>query len=229
MSNSTEDDAASRDLDYVALHELLTAERMGSYFAESKGDLDGAFQLYEWNMAVSAAVMHLTGMVEVVVRNALDKQLQVWAIAQRGRSWLDLAPLDGRGKADIVKAHERATGFGRFPEVHGKVVAELSLGFWRFLVAKRYLTSLWLPVLAAAFPAGPADLGERRRAVEDRLKRLMEVRNRAAHHEPIHRRDLAADVLAAVEIASWVHPAARSWVSSRSYVAALIATRPQFA
>lgn len=39
-------------------------------------DVEAAFALYEWNMTASAAVMHTTGMVEVVVRNATDRALQ---------------------------------------------------------------------------------------------------------------------------------------------------------
>lgn len=62
--------------DYRALSQLLTAERLGSYLHWSGGDLGVAFALYEWNMSASAAVMHTTGMVEVVVRNAMDRALQ---------------------------------------------------------------------------------------------------------------------------------------------------------
>jgi hypothetical protein len=35
------------------------------------------------------------------------------------------------------------------------VVAELSLGFWRYLSVKRHEKHLWVPYLHHAFPAGP--------------------------------------------------------------------------
>lgn len=214
--------------DYTKLRDLLTAERLGSYFEEAHGDLEGAFSLYEWNMAASAEVTKTTGMVEVVVRNAIDGQLRLWDAARGHASWLDAAPLDFRGRSDVAKARERATRFGRVPEVHGKVVAELSLGFWRYLVASRYLTSLWVPALHRAFPHGPADLGARRRSVENHLKDLMLVRNRAAHHEPIHRRNLLADLAASVEVAGWVSADAGAWVIARSSLAVVVANKPSF-
>jgi len=214
--------------DYTKLRELLTTERLGSYFEEAHGDLGGAFSLYEWNLVASAEVMKTTGMVEVVVRNALDEQLRAWAVVRGGTTWLETAVLDARGRADVLKARDRATRFGRLPEVHSKVVAELSLGFWRYLVASRYLTSLWVPGLHRAFPNGPADLGVRRRSVERHLKDLMLVRNRAAHHEPIHRRDLLADLAAAAEVAGWVSPDAGSWVAGVSLISATVAAKPNF-
>jgi hypothetical protein len=115
----------------------------------------------------------------------------------------------------VIKARERATRRGRDPAIHGKVVAELSFGFWRYLVASRYLTALWIPGARAAFPNGPADLRMRRAQLERRLHNLMLVRNRAAHHEPIHRRDLARDFRDAVTVAGWVHPQAAVWLRAR--------------
>lgn len=214
------------DRDYEALARLLSAERLGSYLRWSGGDLPDAFALYEWNMTASAAVMHTTGMVEVVVRNAMDRALVEMGNAKGWQSWFDRAPLDQRGRVDIQKARERATRFGAQPEVHGKVVAELSLGFWRYLAASRYLTALWTPALYGAFPEGPTDKRQQQRQVDRHLKNLLLVRNRAAHHEPIHRRDLGQDLRASIEIASWVSPEAGRWVADLSTIAEVVASRP---
>lgn len=211
--------------DYEALRQLLTAERLGSYAAASGGGLRETFRLYEWNMRASAAVMTTTAMVEVVVRNALDEQLTAWAAGRSAGPWFDSAPLDSQALRDITKARERATRRGRDHELHGKVVAELTLGFWRFLTASRYLTSLWVPALHKAFPHGPADLRRRRQGVEQRLQQLAFVRNRAAHHEPVHRRDLTRDADAAVELVTWVSQDAGAWVAARSPVGAAVAER----
>lgn len=50
---------------------LVTGERLGSYVRAGGGVVD-AFRLYEWNMRATASVMELTGMADVLVRNALD-------------------------------------------------------------------------------------------------------------------------------------------------------------
>ena len=213
-------------IDRRRLIELLSSERLTSYMNATGQNVEAAFALYGWNMRASASVMMATGMVEVIVRNALDRSLRDWAKVRGSENWLEVAPLDLRGAGDIVKARQRATRNGRDPEVHGKVVAELTFGFWRYLVASRYLTALWIPALSSAFGFGPEDVGLRRRHVESHLKRLMLVRNRAAHHEPIFRRDLTHDHMAALQIASWVDPVAAQWIDQVSDLRATHASRP---
>src|SRR5690625_3692597 len=85
---------------YTTLRDCLTQERLGSYLDVDRGDLARAFALYEWSMTASGAIMTLTSMTEVVIRNALDRQLVSWAAARsEGREWFDIAPLDARGRA----------------------------------------------------------------------------------------------------------------------------------
>jgi hypothetical protein len=214
--------------DYRVVRDRLTVERLGSYLTATDDDLDRAFALYEWNLLAAGGVLTTAGMVEVVVRNALDERLRDWATRRSpGGSWLDLAPLDEQGREDVQRARQRATRYGRRAEVHGKVVAELTLGFWRYLVATRYLTTLWMPATGAAFPLGASDLLQRSREVDKHLQRLMFVRNRAAHHEPIHRRDLRADLDAAVELTGWICADCAAWVAATSPLARLMAERPE--
>lgn len=212
---------------YVDLLPLVTAERLGSYLRASGGNVADAFSLYEWNMRAAASVMELTSMIEVLARNALDRELRDWAHRRRaGATWLDVAPLDQQGMADIRKARDRATRRGRRPEVHGRVVAELPLGFWRYLVESRYLTSLWVPATHRAFPDGDPDLRTRQKDVAFRMQQLNFVRNRAAHHEPIHSRDLRKDLRSALDLAEWISPAAASWVANTTSLPSIISNRP---
>lgn len=208
------------------IRDLLTADRLRSYLSACDQDLVRALALYEWNLTASAAVMQTAAMVEVIVRNALDTQLVAWASRRGNQSWLDVIPLDERGKADIDKARERATNNGQWPLAHGKVVAELSFGFWRYLTTQRYHASLWVPVLHDAFPGGDEDIRTRRREVEQHLASLMLVRNRAAHHEPIHRRNLDRDLQTAVEIAHWIHPEAGRWIADKTAIRSATVAKP---
>jgi len=65
-------------------------------------------------------------------------------------------------------------------ELHGKVVAELTFGFWSRLLARHYESSLWTHALRHAFP-----LGLSRGVVYDRFDKLHKLRNRVAHYEPV--------------------------------------------
>lgn len=212
---------------YEKLRHLLTNERLASYFADSDGSTEGAFALYEWNMRASAAIMELTSMVEVIVRNSLDECLREWATSRAPtKVWFDIAPLDAHAVADVAKARDRASRRGKDVEVHGKVIAELTLGFWRFLVESRYFTSLWVPATHRAFSGGPTELRRRQTEVARRMKQLTFIRNRAAHHEPIHRRHLGSDLTAAIELAAWVSADAGAWVAATSSLASSISARP---
>ncbi len=139
--------------------------------------------------------MELTSMVELITRNSLDAHLHDWAQRKRaGASWLDTIPVDAQGLEDLRQTRDRATRQGKRKEIHGRVAAELSLGFWRYLAESRYLTSLWVPSTHAAFPFGHTDLRTRQKGVALRMQQLNYVRNRAARREPIHQRDLGKDL-----------------------------------
>jgi hypothetical protein len=81
----------------------------------------------------------------VLLRNALDVALTRWS-QQRygdGRWYLEIDRLvNERTRLDIGEARRRATRNGR-SETPGRVVAELNLGFWRYLLARRYDGTLW--------------------------------------------------------------------------------------
>jgi len=221
MSNRR--DRTEPSLDDHVLQRLLTPERLHSYLDATHNDVSQALRLYEWNIDAPGVVMGITGMVEVIVRNALDFELSDWASAHGHDDWFDAAPLDDRGRHDVDRARHRAR---HEPPRHGKVIAELSFGFWRYLVAQRYHTSLWVPALHRAFPNGHHDIRRRRDQVEQCLKQLLFVRNRAAHHEPIHRRDIRHDLNSAAEVAGWVDSDAGRWVTTRADLAEIIERKP---
>jgi hypothetical protein len=168
------------------------------------------------------------GMLEVVLRNALDRQLVKYhQVALNG---------DGRWHADprmpwqsarmieqIDRARAQATGNWRFPELQGKVIAELTFGFWRYVLAAPYQSTLWAPALRHAFPyLNPA----RRAPVYQLVDRLNSVRNRIAHHEPIHQLNIAARHKEVLLAANWIDPAAAAWIAETSRVTTVLELRP---
>ena len=208
----------------------LTRERLGSYFQVTYGS--DAIDLYDWNIRAGAALHEDLGRLEVLFRNAMDDALVRHGLAQGWQNpWYRQEHLFGRQssqtRAVISDARQRATKRGQH-EVHGKVIAELGFGFWRFLCSPRYLTSLWVSALGSAFARHPLpnDPYRIRADVEDRIQRLHFLRNRIAHHEPIHRRDLARDHHQLLEVVGWICSDSRSWVTARSRTPAVLAARP---
>ena len=65
-----------------------------------------------------------------------------------------------------------------------------------------------------------------RAGVEDRIQRIHFLRNRIAHHEPVHHRDLHRDHEAIVEVTGWICPDAQRWVVAASRTPATLVRRP---
>lgn len=214
---------AGDEPDAAPIAAALSPERLAPYVRATLGDLTEAVRLYEWNLAVSGALYEALGILEVVLRNALSTQLA----AQHGTlagHWYDdpRGVLSDLAREDIAVARRRVWKLRR-PETPGRVVAELSFGFWKFLLAKRYEATLWTGYLRHAFP----NLEPQSRAVVYRaLDELHTVRNRIAHHEPIHSRDLTADILTIYRLLDWIDHDVRAWAVTLSRLQTIIATRP---
>jgi hypothetical protein len=207
----------------LMLERRISAERFAPYRAAMGGDPHQALTLYERNTALSAAFWVVLCDVEVLVRNAMHERLTEWSTRTYGQSlwFLDAGGVFNAETAnDIATARRYATLGGR-SESAGRVVAELPLGFWRYLLSSRYERSLWMPCLRGAFPGIPGR--GMRRDVHDAMRDLHLLRNRIAHHEPIHNRPLLTLHRLALTVADWVCPVTRQWISSRSQVPALLA------
>jgi len=208
----------------LTLETRLSAERLGPYRAAVGGDLAKAVALYEWNRTMSAAFGATLADLEVIVRNSMHDQLTAWSTRTHGkpRWYLDPAKLlNDEATKDIAKARQRATINGR-PETAGRVVAELSLGFWRYLLASRYERTLWLPALRPAFPHFKGI----RRHLEQQIRPLHLLRNRVAHHEPIHGRPLASLHASTLQVIGWVCPVAHDWIRDGCQVRQVLAQKP---
>lgn len=125
--------------------------------------------------------------------------------------------------ADIDKAIERVQSKGQ-PITHGRVVAELSFGFWRYLLTKRYTDPLWIPHLRHAFPHTQPGLDRAR--VDTEVDALVKLRNRIAHHEHIFNRDLDADAIRALGVIGWVCKDTRDWIKTWSRIPAVLKAKP---
>lgn len=210
--------------DDKAVIELITPDRLNPYLGVCAGDPAAALALYRWNSDLAAAFFEPLGHLEIMLRNAVDARL-VARQQRRGRPaewYADTAvPLSGKARADIVQAQQRA-GRGGTATPRGKIIAELSFGFWRFLLARQYKTTLW-PDLAGAFPHAP---NRALTTVEDPVKHLHKFRNRIAHHEGIWHLPLEARRDDIQTVLGFIAPAAAAWVADASRIDDVLARRP---
>ncbi|SFT89114.1 Abi-like protein [Actinopolyspora lacussalsi subsp. righensis] len=206
------------------LFSLFGVPRMRGYLDACGGDPDIALELYRWNTRISGAFWETLSHLEIVLRNVLARRLAVrHATAGRAGSWLDdpNRELDHRARREITEARQRVNRKGKTAS-DGQILSELSFGFWRFLLARRYATTLW-PDLARGFPVAPT---RARTVVEQPVTRLHEFRNRLAHHERIWNQPLKERHDDIMTLLGFVRSDLPDWVAEECRVSAVLVACP---
>ncbi|WP_181762588.1 Abi family protein [Pseudarthrobacter sp. B4EP4b] len=182
------------------MQDWLTAGRFKTYLRAAGNDTQRAFDLYQWNTAVNAALLHDFAHVEVALRNAIHRELSTlvqpsltWLAAPTALTLFPVASTTNRAGlsydanewlrqrlAESRKKFKCSHTSNQLPPLQtGRIVADLTFGVWVELFSSRFEPTLWTHALRNAFAPGIA-----RQDVYDRLLTLNEVRNRLAHHEP---------------------------------------------
>jgi hypothetical protein len=171
-----------------------------------------ALARYSWNSYLGASLYPTLLHLEVAFRNRLhDAVASRYPIGawQDVDCWLGRVPpiLAPSEFAQVQVATDRLRRTGK-PITPGRVVAELTFGFWTNLLDVRYEQRqvLWPPLLEKAFPHLPA-IQRTRRVLAKRFNMLRRLRNRVFHYEPIwHWRDLSNQHEMLLEAISWLSP-----------------------
>lgn len=204
----------------------LSDARFRNYLDHCAGDHDKAVALYNWNAGVSAAFLEVLYHVEVLLRNAIDRQfpaiphLPVVAIWSH-EVWLtDPAILEDGARERVNEGIARLTRENRL-QTRDRVIASLGFGFWCTLFSGRY-EQLWRSHLHKAFPNGSG----RRKQVNDLLQSILRFRNRVAHHEALFALDLEGQHEKQLTLSHLIDAEAREYIENLSRVPTLLENRP---
>lgn len=207
------------------LIDVLTRERLRSYLDACGQNDTAALDLYRWNTELGAALFALLGIVEVAVRNSIDREMQKLnvTLSNQGEWFEDLVGLiDDDSNLRVRKVQERLVS-NRRNLSRENVISELNFGFWRSFLSRQYKDTLWRTALRFAFPHSPSRQPE---YIFTRVRHLHVLRNRIAHHEPIHRRDTARDFQICIEVLYAISPTIAQWSADNSRVLAVLAQKP---
>ncbi|REJ03929.1 hypothetical protein DY023_16570 [Microbacterium bovistercoris] len=172
--------------------------RLLRLLADTDGDLLLSQELFAWNVRASGAAMEAIHVFELILRNAIDRELRTWNEGMDGTpEWL-LHPhpylLRALNPSELSKTVSRARRIaaehGR-PVNHDDVLAQMSLGAWRYILpskANKSKQKLWKVAIKNAFPAWPGNWPAE--SIVTRVANVHGLRNRVAHLEPLHRYDL---------------------------------------
>lgn len=157
----------------------LTAERLSSYRMAESSDYKSQLGIYAWNSALCAALYPWLSMLEVALRNNMDKALRE---DKSNNYWFDLPYFDSQpieeAKKKILSQNKEITP--------GRIIAELNFGYWTRLFSTRYETKqiIWPRLIKPMFPDLPKSLCVRE-SLSKRIQDLRKLRNRVYHYEPI--------------------------------------------
>jgi hypothetical protein len=200
--------------------------RLDPYEVAAHDDPELTVALYDWNIQIGSAFFEDIGIVEVLLRNALDKTLR-----EQYQSHPDSEPwyhqngvlLQAQGAAVDEAIKHLDDEYGD-PE-QDDVIAALSFGLWRSLFTPGY-QRLW-PTLKEAFVYLPPRVSIRQADMCDHVSDLHELRNGIAHHDPIFNWNFEASVTNLKRVAEPICPKTYGWMNQRSRVRDLLAADPR--
>jgi hypothetical protein len=162
----------------------ISQPRFARYFAASGDEIDKAWELYRANIALSQQVYAIIGILEVTIRNSIDRYLT----ETHGAEWLAEA-VSENGFLNNTAGCEESFHYvqdsiqklgGEYS--HDKLIAQLSFGFWKYFFSKHEYTAAGNS-LVKIFPNRP--FGTNQKLIYHNLTKIVLLRNRIAHLEPI--------------------------------------------
>ena len=167
----------------------LSAERLLSFKQSDDDTIEVLIDRYKTNLRISQALYPELSTLEVTLRNTIDTMLKTCI----SETWLE----DEIHQQKILLDHEYAklmTAYNdtkkEYPNRNftiGKVIANLTFGFWTNLCSKRYNAIIWTKkgAFKGVFVNYPANLQQQIHALSLRLRAVRYLRNRIFHYEPI--------------------------------------------
>lgn len=246
----------------AALDQAISTPRYASYLHAANQDKDLARRLYIWDRDLATAILADLAIVEVALRNAMHTALT----GVHGPQWYQSIALDDRSQNQVTRAWAYLLNpVPGHPSTPGRLVAQCTFGIWvNLLDAGGYAgksprrihadyEQLWRDTLQSAFPGGrhkarnDPDPHARftRTWVHSVAKTVGVLRNRVAHHEPLHngfplpgqrcgrqqtarRRVTATEgVEAYMKLTRMIDRDLAEWITHHTQVTALLTSRPQ--
>ncbi|MFK4046885.1 hypothetical protein ACI2KH_18165 [Roseomonas mucosa] len=213
-----------------ALDRSLSLPRLAPYLVRADGDRQLALKFYLWNARLSKAFLYPLHVAEITVRNAMHAVL---SSRYGGPAWIFSPPfpLTPESMATLTKAvrrlaSRRARQGNLTPITPNDLVAALTFDFWSNLFRYDYDAEWSQPgLLKAVFQNLPSNLG--RPDVQHLVAAVNDVRNRIAHHEPIHADpDISARSDDILRLIGWRCELTRDWVKAHSTIAAVLRAPP---
>ncbi len=183
-------------MDSAKLESIFSTVRLSRYLNACGGNIEKGLELYKYNIQASQALYPLISVLEIALRNRIDRELakhykdQDWLLTQQAdfadnpqllyKDDFGVVRRDHFFRSKIDKAERKLT-FRGSAITHVKLLAELTFGFW----VKFYDTGPIKILRGAPLQAFTNKPGVKLARVHSHLNSIVTLRNRISHNEPI--------------------------------------------
>jgi hypothetical protein len=162
---------------------IFSHERLAPYLRRHDDIFNKAIEHYKANIEVSETFYPLLAILEVGLRNQMDYQL---TRKFNNEAWYDdnrFIKIVSRFQIDRITDARNSILREKKEITPGRIVSELSFGFWTSLLDSRFEKTLWKN-LRLSFPNCPKQIRQRK-TMSSKFNGIRKLRNRIFHHEPV--------------------------------------------
>ncbi len=170
-------------MDIKSIENIISVERLGPYLKRHNNNFNLAVQHYKANIDISKAFYPLLSILEIGLRNSVNNQLVRKFAFQELYHDPDFVRIVTRFQLEKISDAKKAIKKGNKQITQGRIISELSFGFWTSLFDSRFERSLWKN-LRLSFPNCPKKI-RKRKTISSKLNGIRKLRNRIFHHEAI--------------------------------------------
>ncbi|CCF83444.1 Abi family protein [Nitrolancea hollandica] len=186
----------------------VSSERLEAYRPIDGCDLEMVINYY-WNLCLCESLYPTLSAVEVALRNTIHTAIST----QFGDHWFDNQKIVLKDEhKNASKARDKLQKHRR-PETPGRIVAELSFGFWVAMLNRPYEERIWslnkYSLLKTAFPFATNKV-RKQWLLRGRFFEINLLRNRVMHYEPVwNQPNLTQQHRNILEAIGWISPVKR--------------------
>lgn len=201
---------------------IISKDRIQPYLTHHRDNLDNAIDHYKSNIVISESFYPLLSILEVGLRNSIDFQLSNRFGDINWYENKDFIKISSRFQIERISEARSNIQAAKKDITTGRVISELTFGFWTSLFDTKFELTLWKH-LRLAFPNCPKQL-RKRKTIASKLNLIRKFRNRIFHHESISWNLIALDTYKndIIEVISWLNQDLIEWLGDLNHVEKVI-------
>jgi len=170
-------------MDRKSIERIISHERFEPYLNRHNGDYKKALEHYKSNIKITESFYPLIAVLEVGLRNNMNHRFIDYFKTKNWTSSVNFIDSVSDFQMNQVNNARKKILTSKKEMTDGRIVSELTFGFWTSFFDSKYELNLWKS-LRLAFPNCPKSI-RKRKTMSSKFNGIRKFRNRLFHHEAI--------------------------------------------